>query len=206
MSGTGGSVGPISGTDAVATLNIAGGGAVTVTTHGAVSGGILAGGETGIIAIQAGGSGNVNVTAGSTVDGGVGIVASAAGSGAVTIDSSAGMVTGHVADTIDATSVSGNISVNAAAVSGGARGIDANSTSGSIAVTTHGDVTGSTSFGINAVVANAGVTGGNVAVTTGGAVTGGAAGINASTAGASSTGTVTIDSTAGKVFCSPSLR
>jgi hypothetical protein len=167
-----------------------GGGAVTVTTNGAVTGG---NGFFGITAIQASGTDNVTVTTRDTVTAGGGIFAQSS-VGSVTVDTSNGglvLATHAGGDGVQASSA-GAISVNTGAVTAGRHGIRAESSGGGVTVTTHGAVTGTRGVGI---VAEQTAGNGNVSVTTGAAVSG----VEGIFAGARGTGTVTLDTRLGAV-------
>jgi outer membrane autotransporter protein len=143
----------------------------------------------GIAAFSSGG--NVTITTGGAVSGGLGIDSGAFGSANLIINATAGSVTGIVDTGILAATGSGFISITSGAVTGVGNGIEAYSSSGNVTVVSTGNVVGNGGTGI---LAGEGTTG-NVSVTTGGTVSG-SEGIVAT---AARTGNVTINATAGAV-------
>ncbi|MES0828509.1 autotransporter outer membrane beta-barrel domain-containing protein, partial [Ruegeria sp. SCP11] len=195
--------------DALRTV-VYGGGDLTVTTTGTLSGarngiyarnyGVFSPGSLSITAADISGASDdgiyarndrgtdLSITTSGIVTGGrSGIVARHSGSGALTI-STASVSGGATGDGIYATSSGGDLSISTTdRVIGGNRGIAAiNNGSGALTIST-ADVTGTNSFGIRA--ANYG-SGTDLSVTASGTVTGGRDAISASNRG---TGNMTID-------------
>ena len=177
-----------------------GGGNVTVNTGAAVTAGNT---SLGIGAVQFGGNGDVAVTTGGAVTGGAGILAEAQGNGRVTVNLSAGLVTGTgtagvgaltpfgaigaSGDGIAAFTLNGAIGITTGAVTStyangiaAETGVPSGATSnGAITILTKGAVSGATGnatttfYGIWADQNQSGVSSGNISITTGGTVTGG---------------------------------
>jgi hypothetical protein len=175
--------GPVVGT--------AGDGIVTTAVHGdttITANETVDGGEDGIDA-TATGIGNITITTNAAVTGVVDGIVTSANDGNTTITTN-GPVTGGN-DGIHAEATDGSITITTFdTVDGGADGIDVTATDdGTITVTTHGAVEGTTGDGIVTLAEN-----GNTTITANADVTGGADGIDATATG---TGAVSITTAAG---------
>jgi hypothetical protein len=198
-------------------------GVITVATHGPVS----SVGGFGINVAQTGtgpATGDVTVTTTGTgpVTGATGISATAVDGAAVSIDSRGGLVTGNApaagapatgtGNGIFARSTNGAIGIQTVAVTSvNANGIEAQTASGAITITTAGNVGGGvgtatqTQYGILAQQLSPTASAGNISITTGGTVVAGT-GIAALAQGPGPNGpsgpnnaNITIDTSAGKV-------
>ena len=156
-----------------------GGGDVTVGATGALT----AKGGDGIRAFVGSAGGHVTVGAAAITATAFGVHAHGEGAGSVSVSAS-----GTVSTRIDAgihaygAARGGNVTVSAAAVSGGKDGIRArNLGTGAVSVLASGDVTGS---GADAIYASNSASGGALTISAGGAVTGRSSGIKAINAGA----------------------
>ena len=197
--------GAVSSTNGNGIEALTGSGDVTILTKGAVSGDTAAG-FFGIVAD----AGDINITTGGPTSGGTGISATAndpIGS-SVTINSTAGLVTGSAGDGIDATTVNGFINLTTGAVSGTGNGINAETgTPGGIGATptSNGAITIVTGGNVDGGVGGVGIlaqqnlatatSSGNISITTGGEVTAGTGIAALAQTGAN----ITIDSSAAQV-------
>ena len=177
-------------------------GAITIVTKGAVTGDTAAG-FAGVLVD----AGDINMTFGGPVTGGIGVDAIATNpvGSSVTINSTAGLVTGTAGQGILAQTANGFISLTTGAVTGTTSGIEADSgttagatLNGAITIVTAGNVNGGSALGDIGILAKqelVGAPSGNISIATGGEVIAGT-GIAAN---AQSGSTIIMNTTAGTV-------